>query len=68
MWQQPEELHSENSRSSVLNLSETEHLLIFYRYYDDGLQQQRYIHFISKPALDLRLLEHFYTFLHFQDP
>lgn len=42
--------------------------LYFYRYYDDGLQQQRYIHFISKPALDLRLLEHFYTFLHFQDP
>ena len=25
------------------------------------------IHFISKPALDLRLLEHFYTFIHFQD-
>ena len=38
------------------------------RYYDEDLQQQRYIHFISHPALNLRLLEHFYTFLHFQDP
>jgi hypothetical protein len=35
--------------------------------YDEYLQQQRFIHFISKPSLELRLLEHFYTFLHFQD-
>ena len=37
-------------------------------YYDEYWQQQRVIHFISKPALDLRLLEHFYTFIHFEDP
>lgn len=36
--------------------------------YDDYWQNQRVIHFISKPELGLRLLEHFYTFLHFEDP
>mmetsp|Transcript_6259 Transcript_6259/g.9354 ORF Transcript_6259/g.9354 Transcript_6259/m.9354 type:complete len:451 (-) Transcript_6259:1628-2980(-) len=37
------------------------------RYNNDFWQRQQYIHFVSKPSLDLRLLEHFYTFLHFQD-
>mmetsp|Transcript_18206 Transcript_18206/g.16498 ORF Transcript_18206/g.16498 Transcript_18206/m.16498 type:complete len:673 (+) Transcript_18206:3-2021(+) len=36
-------------------------------YYDNYWQSQRYIHFISNQALDLRLLEHFYTFLYFED-
>ena len=37
-------------------------------FYDLYWHQQRSVHFISKPALGLRLLEHFYTFLHFEDP
>lgn len=37
-------------------------------YYDDYWQRQHVIHFISKPGLGFRLLEHFYTFIHFEDP
>ena len=37
-------------------------------YYDDYWQNQMVIHFISKPELGYRLLEHFYVFIHFQDP
>ena len=36
-------------------------------YYDDFWQNQKVIHFISKPELGYRLLEHFYVFLHFHD-
>ena len=36
--------------------------------YDDYWHQQKVIHFISKPAWGYRLLEHFYTYIHFQDP
>eukprot|EP01038_Epipyxis_sp_PR26KG_P012435 gene12435-16679_t len=36
-------------------------------YYDDYWQKQKVIHFISKPGLGYRLLEHFYTFIHFED-
>lgn len=36
-------------------------------YYDDYWQQQKVMHFISKPGLGYRLLEHFYTFIHFED-
>lgn len=38
------------------------------RFYDVYWHQQHVIHFISKPGLGYRLLEHFYTFLHFEDP
>lgn len=37
-------------------------------YYDDYWQRQKVVHFISKPGLGFRLLEHFYTFIHFEDP
>jgi hypothetical protein len=37
------------------------------KYYNDYWQSQRVIHFISKPGLGYRLLEHFYTFIHFED-
>ena len=37
------------------------------RFYDDYWQQQKLIHFISKPGMGYRLLEHFYTFIHFED-
>ena len=37
-------------------------------YYDDSLQSEKVIHFISKPGAGYRLLEHFYTFWHFEDP
>lgn len=37
-------------------------------WYDDYLQNKKIIHFISKPGLGYRLLEHFYTFIHFEDP
>jgi len=37
-------------------------------YYNTTWQQAKVIHFISQPELDLRLLEHFYTYLFFQDP
>lgn len=37
------------------------------KYYDEELQTQKVIHFISKPGLGYRLLEHFYTFMHFED-
>ena len=37
------------------------------QYYDEHWQQQKLIHFISKPGLGYRLLEHFYTFIHFED-
>jgi len=36
-------------------------------YYDDYWQDQFVVHFISKPGLGYRLLEHFYTFIHFED-
>lgn len=36
-------------------------------YYDNYWQQQKVIHFISKPGAGYRLLEHFYTFIHFED-
>lgn len=36
-------------------------------YYDEYWHSQKVIHFISKPGLGYRLLEHFYTFIHFQD-
>jgi hypothetical protein len=35
-------------------------------FYDDYWIQQKNIHFISQPEIGLRLLEHFYTFIHFQ--
>lgn len=38
------------------------------QFYDSYWQDQPVIHFISKPELGYRLLEHFYTFLHFDDP
>lgn len=34
--------------------------------YDQFWQEQKTVHFISKPAWDLRLLEHFYTFIFFE--
>jgi hypothetical protein len=37
------------------------------QYYDERWQNQRVMHFISKPGLGYRLLEHFYTFIHFED-
>ena len=37
-------------------------------WYDLYWHQQHVVHFISKPGLGFRLLEHFYTFLHFEDP
>ena len=37
-------------------------------FYDLHWHEQHVIHFISKPGLGYRLLEHFYTFLHFEDP
>lgn len=36
-------------------------------FYDDYWHRQRVIHFVSKPGAGYRLLEHFYTYLHFQD-
>jgi hypothetical protein len=36
-------------------------------FYDEHWQNQKVIHFISKPGLGYRLLQHFYTFLHFDD-
>ncbi len=36
-------------------------------YYDEYWQQQKFVHFISKPELGFRLLEHFYTFIYFED-
>ena len=36
-------------------------------YYDKYWHSQRVIHFISKPAENLRLLQHFYTFLYFDN-
>jgi hypothetical protein len=38
------------------------------RFYDVYWHQQPVIHFISKPGMGYRLLEHFYTFIHFEDP
>ena len=37
-------------------------------YYNQYWQKQKVIHFISKPGLGYRLLEHFYTYIHFEDP
>lgn len=37
------------------------------QFYDSFWQNQKVIHFISKPELGYRLLEHFYTFLYFED-
>ncbi len=39
-----------------------------HQYYDATLQLEPYIHFISVPEEGYRLLEHFYTFIHFEDP
>lgn len=36
-------------------------------YYNNYYQSAKNIHFISKPGLGYRLLEHFYTFLYFED-
>lgn len=36
--------------------------------YDEYWHDQHVVHFISKPAWGYRLLEHFYTYIHFQDP
>lgn len=36
-------------------------------YYDQYWHEQKVIHFVSKPELGFRLLEHFYTFIHFED-
>eukprot|EP01031_Cornospumella_fuschlensis_P027913 gene27913-33709_t len=36
-------------------------------YYDDYWQNEPYVHFISKPELGYRLLEHFYTFIYFEN-
>lgn len=38
------------------------------KYYDEYWQKQQVIHFISIPEQGFRLLEHFYTFIHFEDP
>eukprot|EP00605_Chrysophyceae_sp_TOSAG23-4_P002496 GSChrysophyteH1.ASY1.ANO1.2759.1 assembled CDS len=38
------------------------------QFYDTYWHDQHVIHFISKPAWGYRLLEHFYTYIHFQDP
>lgn len=37
------------------------------QYYDAYWHAQHVVHFISKPAWGYRLLEHFYTYIHFQD-
>lgn len=37
------------------------------QYYNLTYHDAKVIHFITKPEWDLRLLEHFYTFIHFQD-
>jgi hypothetical protein len=37
------------------------------RYYDNKYFDKKVIHFISKPGEGFRLLEHFYTFIHFED-
>ena len=36
-------------------------------FYDEYWQSQKVIHFISKPGMGYRLLQHFYTFIHFDD-
>lgn len=36
-------------------------------YYDDFLHRQKAIHFISDSENGYRLLEHFYSFIHFED-
>jgi hypothetical protein len=36
-------------------------------YYDDDWHSKKVIHFVSKPGDGFRLLEHFYTFIHFED-
>eukprot|EP01041_Mallomonas_annulata_P002518 gene2518-4897_t len=37
-------------------------------YYNDHWQRQAVVHFISLPGSGYRLLAHFYTFIHFEDP
>ena len=37
------------------------------QYYNNHWHSQKVIHFISKPAWGYRLLEHFYTYIHFED-
>lgn len=37
-------------------------------YYDDWWQEQKVIHFEASPTGGFRLMEHFYTFIHFEDP
>jgi len=36
--------------------------------YNEFWHSQKVVHFISKPGTGHRLLQHFYTFLHFEDP
>jgi hypothetical protein len=36
-------------------------------FYDRYWHEQKIVHFVSKPGAGYRLLEHFYTYLHFQD-
>jgi hypothetical protein len=36
-------------------------------YYNDYYSTRKVLHFISKPELGYRILEHFYTFIHFED-
>jgi GDP-fucose protein O-fucosyltransferase len=38
------------------------------QYYDDEWQKQKVVHFQSNPGSGFRLLEHFYTCIHFEDP
>ena len=37
-------------------------------YYDDWWQKQKVIHFEASPIGGFRLMEHFYTFIHFENP
>ena len=37
-------------------------------YYDETWHREKVIHFVSSPGDGFRLLEHFYTFIHFEDP
>lgn len=39
-----------------------------YYYYDQHMHNQKAIHFISDSENGYRLLEHFYSFIHFEDP
>ena len=63
-------LNDKNQYIKQLNQTARYHEFISNRQpqiYDDFWHNQKYIHFISKPSLGLRLLQPFYTFIYFQN-